>query len=170
MTNPVMKALLQAKLDEQPTKFGRWCVTRGKQSFPAAPADVAEFARDSFTRMPMQEVWWAVQEVAVAHLAQGLANPCAGGVVAYTINNLSPVEPPRSWPAPMKKIFTGLPWDVQRYLEGREHEREKVVRNAQRERADAVREAAELRKQLAALKQQEQKSNETDTQNQIAAA
>jgi hypothetical protein len=132
-----MQALVLARIQEEPTVFGKWCIQRGVRSLPAAPIHVAAFVRDCEPNAPIEKIWEAVQEVSQSHLSNGIADPTAGGIVAETINGIAKIEPPRSWPDPLKARFKSLPYDLQVYVEKHERDREKAVRRAQNEAAQA---------------------------------
>jgi hypothetical protein len=63
--------------------------------------------------------------------------------VRYAIQNLTNIEPPRSWTNAEKLEFAALPPEIQAALARREADREKAMRQSQNE-------AAELRKQVTA--------------------
>ena len=73
MNNPVLNALLQARL-HQSSPFERWCLIHGIRPLPVSPAHVAAFVRDSQPSLPIEKIWEAVQEVSQSHLANGLAD------------------------------------------------------------------------------------------------
>ncbi len=152
---------MKAKIEEQPTAFGKWCVVRGIRALPATPQDVAAFIRDQTA--PLEKIWPWVKQISQNHILNGFADPTAGGLVAHIVNNISNLDAPASWKKEEKARFYALPYDVQIYIKTRDRQRDTEMHRAQRE-------AADIRRELAALKQQEQKSNETDTQNQTAAA
>lgn len=79
-----------------------------------------------------------VKGISLAH--ENVADPTATGVVPAALNKIAPVAEPRSWIKDQKVLFRTLPYEIQRYLVGREAARDKAVRQAQNE-------AAELRKQ-----------------------
>ena len=96
---------MNARLQEAST-FEKWCIPRRVRPLPASPAHVAAFVRDSEAVLPIEKIWEAVQEVSQSHLANGLADPTAGGPVAEAINAIAKIEPPRSWPnADEKQLF-----------------------------------------------------------------
>jgi hypothetical protein len=51
--------------------------------------------------------------------------------------SIAKIDPPRSWPDPLKARFRSLPYDLQVYVEKHERDREKTVRRAQNEAAQA---------------------------------
>jgi hypothetical protein len=143
MTNPVMQALVNAKMREA-SVFGKWCILKGVPALPASPAAVAAFVRDCEPLIPVDKIWEAVSEVSQSHLSNGLADPTAGGQVASAMSAMARIDPPRSWPDPLKTRFKSLPYDLQIYVERHEREREKAVRRAQNEAATAKRKLGEL--------------------------
>ncbi len=147
-----MQALIGARLQEEPSAFGKWCITRGLRSLPAAPAYVAAFITDVSELKPVKDIWPMVQEISKAHLSNGLADPTAGGVVADMINSISMIEAPRSWPKAEKDYFAALPYNLQVFFSRHEAGREKTISRAHNEAADA-------RKKLAAIENPQRETN-----------
>jgi hypothetical protein len=110
--------------------FENWCALRGVSALPARPATVAEFVTECYP-LGVDRVWRILQEVSRAHRRQGVADPTMGPPVSLAMNELSRIEPPRSWPAGMKRRFLELPYDLQVYVNVREAERDRAVRQAQ---------------------------------------
>jgi hypothetical protein len=160
MTNPVLAVLAQARLRAAPM-FVRWCELNGVSPCPAAPAAVARFVADCAS-LGIERLWPSVREISKLHVLAGLADPTLGGAAAAAISDLAGIDPPRSWPDDRKQRFRSLPYDLQRYIEAHEGQREKALRRAQNE-------AAAARKKLAAHQlsqskvEQEGKINEADT-------
>jgi hypothetical protein len=142
MTNPVLAALARARMRAAPM-FARWCELNGVSWCPAAPAAVAKFVTDCAS-LGIERLWPAVQEISKAHVVLGLADPTLGGVAASAINDVAGVAPPRSWPDDQKQRFKSLPYDLQVCVAAHEARREKALRRAQNEAANA-------RQKLAAL-------------------
>jgi hypothetical protein len=65
------------------------------------------------------------------------------------------MDAPRSWSKEAKLAFLHLPPQLQEFYAAREKERDRAVRNAQNEAAEARKHLAEVRKELAALKSKE---------------
>lgn len=143
---PVMQALLNARIQEEPSVFGKWCIQRGVRPLPAAPAHVAAFVRDLGSLTSIETIWEAVSDVSLLHLSNGLADPTAGGPVSEVMNGISQIKHPRSWPKEIWPRFSALPYDLQRYLVDRDKEQEKVIRKA-------LSETAKARQELAAIQQ-----------------
>jgi hypothetical protein len=140
MTNPVMNALIGARLQEEPSAFGKWCIVRGVRSLPAVPAHVAGFITDLASGgKSVKQIWPLVQEISQAHVSNGIADPTAGGVVADMINSIAMIDPPRSWPPEEKARFKSLPYDLQCYVLKQATDRERVLRNKMNEIAEAKR-------------------------------
>jgi hypothetical protein len=154
-TNPVLAALAQARMRAAPM-FVKWCELNGLSPFPAAPAHVARFIVDC-TPLGIERLWPAIQDISRLHVAVGLADPTLGGVAARAIGDLAGIDPPRSWPADHKQRFKSLPYDLQVYVASHEAQREKALRRAQNEAANARRELADCRKNET-LPNQESKS------------
>ena len=57
--------------------------------------------------------------------------------MAAVINDISKIDPPRSWPAADKGRFKSLPYDLQVYVEKHDRDREKTRRRAQNEAGQA---------------------------------
>lgn len=121
--------------------FVKWCELNGLEPRPAAPANVARFIVDC-APLGIERLWPAVQEVSWLHVEAGLADPTLGGAVAAAISDLARIEPPRSWPRDRKHRFKLLPYDLQLYVAAHELQREKALRRAQNEAANARRRLA----------------------------
>lgn len=146
-TNPVMQALIGARLQEEPSAFGKWCIVRGVRSLPALPVHVANFITDlAAAEKSVKQIWPMVKEISQTHVSNGLADPTAGGVVGDMINSIALIDPPRSWPAAEKERFGLLPYDVQVFFSYRENQREREIRRAQNEAADARKQLADIQK------------------------
>jgi hypothetical protein len=131
--------------------FARWCALNAVTELPAAPADVAKFVADC-APLGIEQVWPLVGDISRAHSAVGLADPTLGGPVSAAINEIAKVDPPRSWPKAHKARFLSLPYDLQVYVSNHEVQREKEVRRAHNE-------AAQARKDLASIQQPTKATN-----------
>ena len=80
------------------------------------------------------------------HVALGVADPTLGGDVAAAVSDIAGIAPPRSWPNDRKQRFNSLPYDLQVYVAAHEASRERAIRRAQNEAANA-------RQQLAAYRE-----------------
>ena len=116
--------------------FENWCVLKGVRPFPAAPQDVADFISDC-APLGIKQIWPMVGEISQAHYLKGLADPTLGDPVSAVVNDIAEIAPPRSWPKEHKPRFLALPYDLQVYVAAHEAQREKVVRRAQSETANA---------------------------------
>ena len=159
-TNPVLAALAQARMRAAPM-FVKWCELNGLSPCPAAPAQVARFIVDC-TPLGIERVWPAIQDISRLHVSVGLADPTLGGVAAKAIGDLGGIDPPRSWPADHKQRFKSLPYDLQVYVASHEARREKALRRAQNEAANARRELAACPKSEI-HSNEERKPDENDT-------
>jgi hypothetical protein len=142
MTNPVLAALAQARFRAAPV-FARWCELNAASFCPAAPATVAHFVKDC-AALGIERLWPAVQDISKLHVSVGLADPTLGGPVAAAISDIADVAPPCSWPDDRKKRFGFMPYDLQLFLAAHEIRREKALRRAQNEAANARRKLAGL--------------------------
>ena len=86
-------------------------------------------------------------------------------------------EAPRSWSRDAKMAFLNLPPALQAYYVDREKDREREVRKAQNDRADALKKlataearTAELEAELAAIQKSTEKTDGTTEENTAAAA
>ncbi|MGH6766317.1 MAG: hypothetical protein ACREC2_11935 [Bradyrhizobium sp.] len=143
-TDPVLAALAQARLRTAPI-FARWCELNGICFCPAAPADVARFVLDCAS-LGIERLWPALQDISKMHVALALADPTLGGDVAAAVSDIAGIAPPRSWPNDRKQRFNSLPYDLQVYVAAHEASRERTIRRAQNEAANA-------RQQLAAYRE-----------------
>ena len=141
--------------------FVKWCELNGLSPCPAAPAHVARFLVDC-TPLGIERLWPAIQDISRLHVSVGLADPTLGGVVAEALSDLAGVDPPRSWPASDKHRFKSLPYDLQVYVAAHEAQREKALRRAQNEAANARQKlAACLKSENCQI--EESRSDENDT-------
>ncbi len=143
-SNPVREALLHARM-QAASPFERWCIPRRIQPMPVAPTHVAAFVKDSHPTLPIEKIWEAVQEVSQSHLANGFADPTAGGIVAQVINEIASIDPPRCWKKSDHDLFHQMAYPLQRRVVDRENRRDLEVRRLQTE-------LATTRQQLTALK------------------
>jgi hypothetical protein len=175
--SPVMQALVSAELHEAeqnalaissavaswlgpppdyspaklPEEFLTFCQRRDVRPVPARPATVALFLLEHES-LGIETLARMVREISQVHLRQGRADPASGYPVATALNSLAKIDAPRSWPKEHKGRFTSLPYDLQAYVSAHEAQREKELRRAHNE-------AAEARKKLAAIQQPKQESN-----------
>ncbi len=145
-TSPLLAALAQARRREAPM-FTKWCELNGASACPAAPGDVARFVTDC-AALGIERLWPAVQEISKMHVALGLADPTLGGFAAAAINAVANIAPPRSWPGEQKQRFRALPYDLQHYVAVHEAQRDKAIRRAQNEAANARQRLAALERKV----------------------
>lgn len=77
-------------------------------------------------------------------------SPVLEALIAAKVADI--VDPPRSWGKEEKRRFLQLPRDLQLYYAEREKERDRVVRRAQTDAAEARRKLAEAEAKLAAAR------------------
>jgi hypothetical protein len=116
--------------------FEKWCRLNDLAPMPAAPATVARFVSD-ISAMGIEKIWPMIGEISRAHYLIGLADPTLGGAVSAAINAIAKIEPPQSWPAPLRLRFQTLPYDLQAYLAMQEKEQRRVISKALNEAAEA---------------------------------
>ncbi len=138
------------------TTFENWCALHDVQPLPAAPADVAKFVTDC-APLGIEKLWPLIGEISRAHYLVGLADPTLGGWVAHAVNEVSKIEPPRSWPDSDKALFLRLPWDVQTCILKREKQDRDAVHKA-------LQKAANAQKELDAIQQPAKATNGTTSQ------
>ncbi|MEH2557185.1 hypothetical protein V1286_004714 [Bradyrhizobium algeriense] len=141
--------------------FVKWCELNGLSPCPAEPAHVVRFVVDC-APLGIERLWPAIQDISRLHVSVGLADPTLGGVAAEAISDLAGIDPPRSWPAGHKQRFKSLPYDLQVYVASHEAQREKALRRAQNEAANARRTSAAYPKSET-NPNEESKSDENDT-------
>lgn len=127
--------------------FDKWCKLNDRSPMPAAPATVAQFVAD-VAALGIEKIWPMIGEISRAHYMIGLADPTLGGAVSAAINEIARIEPPKSWPAPLRLRFPILPYDLQAYLAMQDKQQRGVI-------AKAFQDAAEARKALEAIQQPE---------------
>lgn len=120
--------------------FSDYCALRGEQAIPASPTIIARFIKD-IAPMGIDRVWPAVLEISRAHYVITLPDPTLSYPVTTAINELSGIEPPRSWPDPEKARFLTLPYDIQLTISKREADRDKQIRQMQNEFAKLKKES-----------------------------
>jgi hypothetical protein len=64
-----------------------------------------------------------VDRIGAAHVARGLADPCATYPVPAMLNKIAAINPPRSWSKAEQRRFRSLPYSLQTYVCKREAER-----------------------------------------------
>lgn len=169
MTNPVMQALVHARLQEQDQRatalnavvssrlnlpardgdksewpvFKSWCERNDITPYPARPASVAYFILDNRV-LGIEALQKVVESISAVH--DGIADPTLSPAVSAALDHVAPIEPPRSWPKEHKARFLALPRDLQMYVGAHEERREKEIRRAHNA-ADVARKA------LAAIQQ-----------------
>ena len=123
--------------------FRAWCDRNGVRYLPAQPASVAQFVLDhaSVGARSLAEI---VASISESHSSRGLANPVATWMVAAAMQRTGDVAPPRSWPKDLKAQFAQLPQILKKYVAEHDAQREKVLRRAQNDVANAKRALAAL--------------------------
>src|SRR4051795_3744516 len=116
--------------------FDKWCALHGETPIPAVPVVVARFVSD-IAAISIDKIWPMIGEISRAHYLIGLADPTLGGAVSAAINAIAKIEPPQSWPAPLRLRFQTLPYDLQAYLAMQEKEQRRVISKALNEAAEA---------------------------------
>ena len=180
MKSPVMQALINASLQEQEQRelalrttiaahldlpviegdrsgwplFKAWCEQREITPYPARPASVAFYILEN-AGLGIGELLRIVKSISLVH--ESVADPTASGAVPAALNKIAPIAAPRSWPKAGKLRFFSLPYDLQVYVAAHEDQREKEIRRAHNEAADA-------RKALAAIQQPTEATNGIQSQ------
>jgi hypothetical protein len=152
-----LRATIAKHLDLQPAEgdrsgfaiFKSFCERWELVAYPARPATVAYFVIEQ-AALGIAELSRIVKAISLVH--ENVADPTASGMVPAALNKIAPIAEPRSWPKDQKVLFRTLSYEIQRYLVDREAARDKAVRQAQNEAADA-------RKTLKAIEQPKQETN-----------
>jgi hypothetical protein len=119
--------------------FVQWAEAQRVRALPARPTTVAAYVQYQQDQgVKRQTIAERLEAISQLHFAASMANPCATPVVRIT-TAASTIEPPRSWTKDEQQLFTGLPVEIQAVVARREHDREKVMRRAQNEAAEAKR-------------------------------
>lgn len=161
MNSPVIQALVNARLNELgkqdaaiaqevfqrlgepppvksdlPAEFVDWCRERGVHWMPARPGSVALYllhhSGDGIDKLRS-----AVSAISEAHVGRGLADPTVTWPVPAAMASITRIEPPRAWPKREKQRFLELPYEVQVFWSKHEDRREKEIRRAHNEAAEA---------------------------------
>ena len=127
--------------------FANWCVLQNVQPIPIVPSMLARFIANC-APLGMETLWPIVQEISRAHVSIGLPDPTAGGVVASAINDISKIEPPRSWPKEDRLRFYSMPWDIQQCVLRREQQDRAAINKAMQDRADALKELTAIKSEV----------------------
>jgi hypothetical protein len=110
--------------------FAQWCQLRRLSPLPAPPAVVALFVEDCHS-LGADRVWQALEEVSKAHRELGYPDPTLGPPVSTAMNEVSEMQPPRSWNEDHRQMFMSLlPYPVQKYIHQRELERNQALDRA----------------------------------------
>jgi hypothetical protein len=131
--------------------FKAWCEQKDITPFPARPPAVAYFILEN-ADLGIKELLRIVKSISLVH--ESVADPTAGGAVPAALNKIAPIPAPRSWPKAEKVRFRDLPYETQKYLSGRDFEINREIQQAKRD-------AAQARKDLAAIQQPTQVTNGT---------
>ena len=122
------------------TMFERWCILNGRHKPFGAPSTIVAQFVDDIASMGIEQVWEAVQEVARMHSAHGLPDPTQSKAVASAVNDITKIDPPRSWPDEEKHRFLTLPYPTQAYLAKRQVADDALIRKLQNELAQLKKE------------------------------
>jgi hypothetical protein len=132
----------QRDKSEWPT-FKTWCKDKAVTPYPARPGIVAFFILDNVL-LGIERLLAVVESIAAIHEGVGVADPTVSPLVSAALDQVAPIQPPRSWPKEQKALFLGLPRILQVYVAAHEADREKVVRRALNQAGDARREPAAI--------------------------
>jgi hypothetical protein len=151
MTSPVLAALANAKAAKQAAEertlteatlkhlgisapqgdrshlpfWQAWCAKKNIASFPALPAAVAIFVLNHKDIGDLEKV---IGGISIVHQERGAADPTLSPIVIAALNQVRPIEPPRSWDTAHKIRFQQLPRDVAVYIRDRENNRDRALR------------------------------------------
>ena len=129
---------LTAEARQLLTPFLAWCEQQRVRPLPAKPTSVAAFAQLQIDqRIPRDSLHATLSAIEQLHFAAAMANPVAVPVVRTVTG--STIDPPRSWRAEEKLMFTGLPPEIASVIARREQDRERELRKAQNAAAEAKR-------------------------------
>jgi hypothetical protein len=150
MSNPVMDALVMHRASEMrskdmavsrelaarigmappsadlPSAFLRWCELRGVVALPCKSDSVAMFILES-KDLGLDVLCELASGISRAH--ERFGDPCASWQVRKAFESIGGKVPePRSWSKINRQSFADLPWQIQRVIEAREADRDKIVR------------------------------------------
>ncbi len=151
MTSPVFRAIVNPDSDPALDLFLHWCDSKGVRPIPLAPADIAVFVKQAQT-LGIEKIAATVTAISKAYLSRGFADPTAGGPVTAACDDIAKLAPPRSWPKENWSAFKSLPYALQLCVAKRETERDVQLRRAQNETAEARRELAAMKLEMAAVR------------------
>jgi hypothetical protein len=120
------------------TPFVNWCAQRGVRHLPCRCEVAATFLSEVAHRGPeyVASMVAAIGRMHTVHAS--LADPTASSAVTFVLNqSVTPVEPPRSWPKAEKALFVKLSPAIKAIIAKRESDRERELRRAQNDAAEA---------------------------------
>jgi hypothetical protein len=112
--------------------FVEWTQAQRVRALPAAPATCAAFAQwQRDLGVPSEKISATLSAIEAMHFAASMGSPIATPLVR-TITAASTIEAPRSWTREEKEqLWPQLPAEIQRVVARRDHDRERVMRQAQ---------------------------------------
>jgi hypothetical protein len=161
VTNPVLQALANAREQEQerehamvsnavaarlgisPTQGDKsrwplwqaWCRAKGIDAFPVRPHVLAIYVLDNAS-LGIGELSRVVEAVSAMHAYS--SDPTLSPFVSAALDCVAgPTEPPRSWDAEHRAMFEALPRTLKIYVNQREADRDKALRQAQNRKKDS---------------------------------
>ena len=157
------EAILAATLRNLQDDFAAWCTEHGTiagvnpsslQSFtqfclankvpylPCRPTTLAAFIQSQIADgIKPEKIRSIVSAIESLHDQNGYGNPAATSLVRFALDRMAPIEPPRSWTASEKILFTVLPAEIQSVINRREANRETSLRNKQNQLAEELKKA-----------------------------
>jgi hypothetical protein len=151
LTSPVLAALANAKAAEQAAEervvtvgvlthlgmelpqgdrsgwpvWQAFCDQRKIASLPGLPAAISVFILNYTAPDRLEKI---IGSISIVHQDQGAADPTLSPAVIAALNQVRPIEPPRSWDATHKIRWQQLPRDVATYIRDRENDRDRALR------------------------------------------
>jgi hypothetical protein len=129
-----LSADIRTRLDA----FNKWAIARQARRCPAKPATVALWALEQADMgVPAQQILAQLDAIEQLHDRWGLANPVRTAIVRAALDTIIKIDPPRGWSRAERVQFALLPPDVREIVVEKERLRDKALRRAQNEAAEA---------------------------------
>jgi hypothetical protein len=127
--------------------FVQWCSSVGVRHVPAAPATCATYIlNQAKVGVAPERIAAEAQAIEKLHDQCNLANPLQTRAARLALDQVLKIEPPRSWPKEEKAMFAHLPVQIRHIITARENDRERALRRAQNEYAEAKKRLRPARK------------------------
>jgi hypothetical protein len=123
--------------------FNKRAIARQARRCPAKPATCALFVLfQADMGISPQHILAQLSAIERLHDRWGLSNPVRTAIVRAALETVIKIDPPRGWSFSERVEFASLPPDVREIIVNKERLRDKALRRAQNEAAEAKKTAA----------------------------